>query len=82
MLLEKLLSMVRRRVVLPAPCPTKGCQKTGQFVFTLKMAAAMPAETLDSSQHSTRLMSESRGFISVTSVHMLFKDTVATMGFT
>jgi hypothetical protein len=37
-------------------------REPNQYMFTLKMAAAISAETLDKFQHSTRLIPEGRSF--------------------
>jgi hypothetical protein len=46
----------------PAACPKKGFQNSSYYAFTMKMATAMFAETLNNIQHSTRLTPESRSY--------------------
>jgi hypothetical protein len=42
------------------PWHKQGCRSNHNFVFTVKMATAMLAETLDNSEHSTLLITETR----------------------
>jgi hypothetical protein len=44
------------------PTPYEASKKYPANIFTLKIATAMFAETLDNFQHSTRLIPESRSF--------------------
>jgi hypothetical protein len=48
------------------PALYKASKKRPTNIFTLKMATAMSAETLDKFQHSTRLIPESRSFTNLT----------------